>query len=1361
MKKALTVAVLPAFLLFLASSSLHALPIPVSGRVVDANGQEIAAARVALSAVLPNGEGMRLEASGKARPAPAATVVSDALGAFRLMAPDAGMFRLRVESPGAVPVEALLTPLTQESELPDARMIPDAGLRVRVTDPSGRPLAGAWVGLVSRGGGAEPWAPDLRRRARTDADGTATLPKGRDEALSVAAWAPGFLPVKREGVRGAAVELRLAAGRPRRIEVRDPQGKAVPGVFVTDEGSGAPLGETSEAGRLDLTVPATPASGVELTLTAADGRSLTVRVKPAKAAKEGDRAPAKIVLPASLPATGVVLSAKDGLPVAGALAWPAKDFGRVVRAESDGFLRFASLSAAETVMVAAAGFFPAEGTAVAGRLPAFALQPRLTASGLVVDDAGRPVSGAAIRATHLANSAAMMTKGPNVFRSGGFARSAPSGRFRLVSLLAGVAYEVKVNRQGFAPGRLELPPRADGEPAGELRIVLHAGRTAFGTVLDGDHKPLAGAEVSLLAAAPSGLTARLRAARNPEPFTASPSDAAGRFEARNLPAGSYDLKIQARGFARVTVPGLAVPEGEGRTDLGTVSLAPGLAVRGVVVDALGNPVAAAEVRARAAEREAMPTMANRDPGPADAITADDGSFTLADRSPGESLDLAASHPGFGPGAAPGVAVPAAAPVRIVLQAAARVAGRATDADGKGIAGAEVSLVEESSVSFGGQSMRMPTGRFQRGVTDDEGGFAFDGVSPGAIVLRGSAPRHQQATLEGLEIKPGTDLTGVSLLLPAGATVEGRVLGADGRPVAEAAVAVVEASQTDFPSFGHLRAATDGDGEYRIEGVPPGAHTLEARAEGYRRAVRDVQVTPETRGADFQLDRGPEVSGRAVDDAGNPIAGVDVLLMAGRFSMDAPHALTGADGAFRFAGVQDGTYQLRARKDDYAADPKGMTVTVAGAPVAGLEVRLSGGGTITGRLTGLEQAQLSRVRVSAGSALNTGQVDVEGTYRIVHLPPGPWQVTAVVPDTSLHAEGHATLEPGMAEARLDLQFGGGHALTGSVLRNGEPLAGAALQLSGAGTASWQAATTDHQGSFRFGGLENGSYHLDVSAPSGALHREEVEISGDRAIRVELRTASLAGKVVDALDGSPLAGARVSLQNAGDGPSPFDDVVTDARGAFRLAEVGDGAWKLRAARDGYAPAERAVQVDGTPPDEVEIRLDPTEGITVEATLASGQPPDRLQVAALDAAGKTVAGGTYPTGENGRTRLANLPAGSWQLLVASDQSAPVLVAATVPGPPLHVVLPAAGQLRVTVPALASDPATAHLTLLGAGGPFRDLDWNNTATSDLELYGGARTVGHVPAGPWQIVVSTTDGRSWKGSAAVTPGGTAEVTLK
>ena len=64
------------------------------------------------------------------------------------------------------------------------------------------------------------------------------------------------------------------------------------------------------------------------------------------------------------------------------------------------------------------------------------------------------------------------------------------------------------------------------------------------------------------------------------------------------------------------------------------------------------------------------------------------------------------------------------------------------------------------------------------------------------------------------------------------------------------------------------------------------------------------------------------------------------------------------------------------------------MTVAGAPVDGIELRLSAAdGRVGGRLTGLDLSQLSRVRVWVESGFHLGSVDADGNYRIVHLPPG--------------------------------------------------------------------------------------------------------------------------------------------------------------------------------------------------------------------------------------------------------------------------------------------------------------------------------------------------------------------------------------
>jgi protocatechuate 3,4-dioxygenase beta subunit len=1337
---------------------LHAVKIPVTGRVLTPDGKAAPGVRVALIPIVSEVEFAKLDLSGKTGPAPAAAVSTGPAGAFQLTAPDAGMWKVRLEASGCVPLEALLLPLLEEAELPDAQLVPDAGFQVKVTGDRGQPVGQAWVrleGSERKASVTEVWRLPLRRAAWTDANGSVTFPRPAGESLTVWAVAPGFLPGEQKDVRGGGASLRLAPGPVRQIQIRDPQGKGIPGVFVSATETGWRAGRTSAQGLLELTVPA---AGVDLRLLAEDGRRLTYRLK---AAKPGEEGPAVAVLKPVSPMGGKVVSARDGRPLPGALAWTSDDLGVTARAGADGTFRLAGSAEGELAVFAAApGFFRADGRAEGGQVPTLALQPRLTAAGVVVDEAGRPVADALLKAVLLPG--AQVLRDPSVYSSGGSTRSAASGRFRFSRLAAGAAYELRITRQGFAPARAETPVREPGTAAPELRIVLHAGRTAFGTVTDGGRRPVAGAQVSLQPPAPASFSARMRALRDPERLPGSSTDAAGRFEVKDLPGGTFDLVVRARGFAPLTVPSLAVPEGKAAVDLGTVVLAPGAPVRGLVVDARGNPVEGAEVRAQAAVRSDVPDLTRRfrDPGPADAVTAADGSFVLADRSPGESLDLGVTHPGYGPGSAPGVAVPAETPVRIVLQPTARVAGHAHDPDGKPVAGAVVLLSEEMPVSFGGRSELMNSNRFQRMTTDDEGSFAFDGVSPGPFHLRAQAAGRQEAELRNLEVKPGQDLANLEIVLPPGAAIEGRVLSPEGKPVSRAIVAVLQESANRFVFTPQSRAAApDGDGRYRIDGVPPGQHTVEARAEGYRRAVRNVEVV-RTTPVDFALERGLEVSGRVMDGAGTAIPGAQVMLVSGGDVFHALGALSEADGSFHISGLQDGTYQLMAEKDGYAPDFKGQPVTLAGVPVSGLEVRLSGGGTVTGRLTGLEFSQLSRVRVWANSAAHLGQVDPEGVYRIPNLPPGSWTVSATVPDTPLHAQGEVTLEPGAAEARLDLQLGGGHTLSGVVLSNGQPLAGAALSLERAG-AERQTAATGHEGSFRFGGLEDGVYDLAVSTPKGALHQEKVELAGDREIRVELRTASLSGRVIDGADSSPVPGARIALASKDGSQSPFGESLTDGRGIFHVLEVGDGAWTVKATREGYAPAEREVRVDGSPLEDLEIRLEPTEGVTVEALMAAGQPPERIRVAALDAGGRVVASGTYPTGENGRTRISNVPPGSWLLLVEADPSAPVTLSATVPGPAVHAVLPPAGQVRIQIPALANDPVEAKAVLTGAGGVYRDFDWDGSVKSEWPFHNGGTNLPRVPAGVWQVTARAADGRTWSGTVTVAPGGVAEVGLK
>jgi hypothetical protein len=148
-------ALAPLLLAVLLPSSLYAAKVPVSGRVVDSGGKAVAAAKVLLIPIPAAAESGKLELAGKADPEPAVAAATDASGVFQIAAPDAGMWKVRIEARGLVPLEILLQPLVDEMDLPDAKLAPDAGFKVTVTDPTGKPAAGARVRIA-----------DARRPAR-------------------------------------------------------------------------------------------------------------------------------------------------------------------------------------------------------------------------------------------------------------------------------------------------------------------------------------------------------------------------------------------------------------------------------------------------------------------------------------------------------------------------------------------------------------------------------------------------------------------------------------------------------------------------------------------------------------------------------------------------------------------------------------------------------------------------------------------------------------------------------------------------------------------------------------------------------------------------------------------------------------------------------------------------------------------------------------------------------------------------------------------------------------------------------------------------------------------------------------------
>ncbi len=1312
-------SLLPAALAACLLAPAGASALQVSGLVLEAP----AAVKVSLLPLQSNHAWRRAVLAGRAAPDPAAAVEAGSEGRFVLTAPSAGMWSVVVTAPGRVPMRYLPLPVTEPVELPPLELVPDAGVEVRVLRKDGRPAAGAWV-LLTTGSAdlmrtlrSDGWQVDSRI-GRADADGRVKLPRVAGEAVKVHAFAPDSRRAAATVPAGTArTELVLepsTAGRT--VEVRAPSGSPVAGVAVSSGSPAWPLGVTGPDGR--LTVPADTEGPFDLLL--ADGRRHKL-----------ESLPSAVDLPALRLLEGKVLDAAARKPLAWALVWPGDDPGNLTFSGPGGAYTVAERAGGGAwVQVEASGFQPASAKLPQGavRIPTLALSPARTLAGRVVDKGGAPLGDVVV--TVAGRSAAF-----RLDRAASRALSDAEGRFLLRGLASAPSYELTASRTGYRAAQATVAA------GGEARFVLERARSAHGVAVDARKRPLAGVEVTVRPS-PAG--------SGPDGAATVLTDDRGRFEVPALPADRVDLEARRQGFAPTVVPGVAVAPGPGPADLGTLTLLPGVRIEGRVADATGRPLAGTGAWLTEGGRAQAGTLRRREP---DARTDEAGRFAVADLARGRRVNVLVAREGYVPSWVAGVEAPTARPLAVVLEPASRLRGRVEDASGEPVPGASVRLrpAPPPPGTVGLEPRRSDnTADAEAG---HDGTFAFAEVAPGAVTLEASAEGFLSPEPVAVQVPPNGEIEDVRLVLGRGAVVSGGITTAEGEPVAGARVHI-----------GPAQAESDAEGRYRLAGVPPGLKALVLSHPAYKGRTQQVDIQPGENRVNLTLEKGATVSGRVIDEVGAPSLGAELTLK--NRSERGPRgyrASSGPDGRFEILAVADGSFDLEAEAEGFAPGVHPAVVEVAGRDVGGLEVVLRRGATLSGRIRGLEPAQMAAVEVRAeraGRPSRSGTVDHAGRYEIAALEAGDWHLRAWLFGGRREADAWVAIAPGDREVERDLRLGGGLALDGLVLIEDRPLPQSRVSLRGLDVTAERGVTTDHQGAFRFEDLEPGRYRVEVAHAERMLSQsEDLELAADREIVIEIATAALAGTVVAADSGEGVAEALVYLERllGGGEPGPLTTVGTNAAGSFVTASLAPGRYRLTVRGAGYAPEERTVDVEaGAPAEPLTIELDPTTGLALTVQRAAGEPPVWATVVVLDESGRQVHMEEPRLSDKGRGYLQQVPPGRWTVLVKAAGSAVALARASVPGQRLEVTLPRAAPLSVRVPELRESRVAASLTLAAVdGSPYFGVNPGGALQHAWPLAGGAATVPDLPAGTWRLQVTAADGRMWAASA-ITTGDTA-----
>lgn len=372
-----------------------------------------------------------------------------------------------------------------------------------------------------------------------------------------------------------------------------------------------------------------------------------------------------------------------------------------------------------------------------------------------------------------------------------------------------------------------------------------------------------------------------------------------------------------------------------------------------------------------------------------------------------------------------VTVPAAATLRVDV----------TDAAGKTVRGAQVVLTTEGYNLSRSQglmaSLRVSDPRWSEKT--DEKGIATLTALPPRVPLRASlaSPKPWNAG-EPLVLAPG-ETRNVSWKLSSGATLRGVVIDQHQKPVTDRSIWLRPAGQhrtgifTDYSSAPTRATKTDAEGRFQFEDVDAGGWSVgpsarkimeKAPPDDVPALAQFVEVVADQKDIEvtIHVDRGLFIRGRVFAPDGKPPrwGSVQASDMVTRLSAGAQ--LEEATGEFEVGPLMAGRYVLRADGDKHATSDR----VDVDAGTEGVELRLNLGGSVAGRVVGLDgNTMQARVIVRPRNGkpecyfLDTQQ----GGFKLDSLAAGTFDLAASTTDGSVGVLEGIVLGPG--EARGDL------------------------------------------------------------------------------------------------------------------------------------------------------------------------------------------------------------------------------------------------------------------------------------------------------------------------------------------------------
>jgi hypothetical protein len=694
--------------------------------------------------------------------------------------------------------------------------------------------------------------------------------------------------------------------------------------------------------------------------------------------------------------------------------------------------------------------------------------------------------------------------------------SASDGTFELTGLLPR-PYTVVARRGALVSAARELQLSAETPP---ITLLLRETAPLEALVVDAaDNHPISSARIEV---EDEGIVAR--------------TDKEGRATLAGLAPGHYVLGASGEGYAKARV--LVTHSGDGAASSPVLLLlTQGAAAHGRVVDAAGEPVSGATVRALRAS-----TLAADDRATGAEVTTDSTGFWTIPALAAGTFRFAAAHAQFAPALSPPVTVDGiepAGPVVITMEKGVRLVGRVVTRSGTA---APHALIEARTTGVG---IRLPTRRTT--FADASGHFTMTGLPRASLNVEARA---DEGTASPQLVNLETGDAEITLTLLANGVIAGLVVGGRGERIAGAQVVAIPDDRALLGGFADSKAGryastvTNDRGAFRLRGLSSGRYRL--------RSSRSMSVqAPQFWLQPGVLAEAGDEDARVVAEESGKLKGSVELARGGAppsfgvaITLSPPEHFSGRQGTFVVNDVPVGRHTVtitsRGNKPRVIEDVQ----VRAGEDNDLGRIVLESGVTVRGTVVNKDDTPVAEATVSAGaSILGDGKgssgsglqakTDQGGQFVIEGAVPGPLTLVAEHATLGRSAPLAVTIEQEPPPS-LVLRLAPVASLQGDVTKQGRPLDRVGVVASPNGSLTGRfAVTTQADGFYQFERLSEGDYVVSavlrisptvqliqaVQAKVGpAPNRAEIDVTfGGPTVAFDVRDAA----------GQPVANGQIFL------------------------------------------------------------------------------------------------------------------------------------------------------------------------------------------------------------------------------------------